>query len=133
MFEPRNQNLRVLDLINEHDYCSCEVQEVQMNTTSHQSILQALEQCANRYQSKGKMSSVDDQLVSWALDKTGMVNTSNLWNGTETNEQTLLVELPERSWVENLGMSEEVLQVHMVRYIWGNCNKQRQGSYLPKL
>jgi hypothetical protein len=58
------------------------------------------------------MSSVDDQLVFWALDETGMVNTSNLWNRTETIEGALLVELQERGWVEDLGISEEVLQVH---------------------
>jgi hypothetical protein len=62
MFKQSNQNLRVIDLIDKHGNSSCEVQEGRINTTSYQSILQALELCASCYQCKGKMFSVDDHL-----------------------------------------------------------------------
>jgi hypothetical protein len=42
------------------------------------------------------LSSTDDNLVSWALDKTGTVNSSLLLNGTEVNEHVALVELQEK-------------------------------------
>ena len=53
-------------------------------------------------------------MASWALDKTGMVNSSLLLNGMEANERAMLVELQEKSWVEELGISDEVLKVHGV-------------------
>jgi hypothetical protein len=39
------------------------------------------------------LSSADDNLVSWALDETGTVNSSLLLNGTEVDEHVALVEL----------------------------------------
>jgi hypothetical protein len=53
-------------------------------------------------------------LVSWALDKTGTVNSSLLLNGTEANKQATLVELQEKGQVEELGISDKVLKVHGV-------------------
>ncbi len=86
MFRQSNQNLHVIDLIDEHGSCSCEVQEGRMNVISHQSVLQ-LEHRASQYQYKGKLSGIDGNLVSWALDKTGTVNSSLLlnaeWNGSK--------------------------------------------------
>jgi hypothetical protein len=74
MFRQRNQNLPVIDLVNKHTNRSCEVQEGRMNVISHQSVLHVLEHHASQHRCKGKLSSIDDNLVSWALDKTGMVN-----------------------------------------------------------
>jgi hypothetical protein len=53
-------------------------------------------------------------LVSWALDKTGTVNSSLLLNVTEANKQTTLVELQEKGQVEELGILDKVLQGHGV-------------------
>jgi hypothetical protein len=47
MFRKDNQNLRVIDLIDKHGNCSCEVQEGRMNVISHQSVLQVLEHHAS--------------------------------------------------------------------------------------
>jgi hypothetical protein len=63
---------------------------------------------------KGTLSSTDDNLVSWALDKTGTVNLSLLLNGTEVNERVALVELQEKVRVEELGILDKVLKVHGV-------------------
>ncbi len=83
----------VIDLVDKYGNSSCEVQEGRMNATSHQSVLHVLEHHASRYQCKGKLSSVDNNLVSWAIDETRMVNLSLLLNGTEANKQATLVDL----------------------------------------
>ena len=67
MFKQSNQNLRVIDLVDEHGNHSCESQECRMNIISHRSILQAREHCASLYQCKGKLGSIDDTLISWSL------------------------------------------------------------------
>jgi hypothetical protein len=61
-----------------------------------------------------------------------MVDTSILWNRTVINKRVLLVELHERGRVEELGILEEVLQVHgvapaskgesVIRLIYENVN-----------
>jgi hypothetical protein len=114
MFRQSNQNLRVIDLIYTHGNCSYEVQEGRMNVISHESVLQVLEHHASQYQCTEKLSGFDDNLVSWALDATGMVNSSLLLNGTEANEQAMLVELQKKGWVEELGILNEVLKIHGV-------------------
>jgi hypothetical protein len=47
-----------------------------MNTTSLESILSALANHASCYTTRGSICGFKDNLVSWALDKTGMVDTS---------------------------------------------------------
>jgi hypothetical protein len=47
MFRQSNQNLRIINLINEHGNRSCEVHEGRMNVISHQSVLHALEHRAS--------------------------------------------------------------------------------------
>ncbi len=66
---------RVINLIDEQGIRTFEVQEGCMNITSHDSILQALKCRVNRYKCKGKLQSKDDQLLAWALDKTGTIDT----------------------------------------------------------
>jgi hypothetical protein len=81
---------------------------------SHQSVLHVLEHHASQYKCKGKLSSIDNNLVSWVLDETGTVNLSLLLNGTEVNKRAMLVELQEKGRVEESGISDEVLKVHGV-------------------
>jgi hypothetical protein len=83
-----------------------------MNVTSHTSILAALENRASQYSTKGSTHGVSNSLVSWALDETGMVNTSFLCNNDENTEQIALVDQQERSQVTELGVPEEVLRIH---------------------
>jgi hypothetical protein len=108
-----SQNLHVIELVDEHGNVSCEVQEGRLNEISHQSIFRALEHWASQYKCKDKISSVDDNLVSWALDETGTIDPTLLsTNSTEMNERVVLVELQEKVRVEELGISDEVLKVH---------------------
>jgi hypothetical protein len=103
-----------------------------MNVTSHESVLAALENRANRYSNRGSTRGADDNLVSWALDETGMINTSLLCKGGENNERIVLTEQQERIRITNLGVPEEVLQVHgitpgskpdgVIRLIYKNVN-----------
>ena len=90
------------------------MQEGQLNKISHQSILRALEHRASQYKCKEKFSNVDNNLVSWALDKTGTIDPTLLSNRTEMIERVALVELQEKVRVEELGISDEVLKVHKV-------------------
>jgi hypothetical protein len=55
---------------------------------------------------------VNNSLISWALDETGTVDTSFLCDNDENTEQIVLVEQQERSRVTELGVPEEVLQIH---------------------
>jgi hypothetical protein len=45
-----------------------------MNITSHQSVLAALEVRANRFSDRNKLSTLDNKLLSSALDETGTVD-----------------------------------------------------------
>jgi hypothetical protein len=83
-----------------------------MNVTSHTSILAALEYQVSQYSTKGSTHGVNNSLISWALDETGTVDTSFLCNNDENTERIALVEQQERSWVTELGVPEEVLQIH---------------------
>jgi hypothetical protein len=78
---------------------------------------------------------MDDHLVlaDWAVDETGMVNASFLLhNESEISEQLAITEHQERNRVMELGISEEVLQVHgmapqskgkgVIRLIYENVN-----------
>ncbi len=57
---------------------------------------------------------MDNHLVSWALDKTGMVDLPFILNGTEAHKLAALVELQERGRVQELGILDKVLEVHGV-------------------
>ncbi len=73
-----------------------------------------LEHRASCYKCKKKVSSVDDNLVSRALDKTRTIDSTLLLNRTEMNEHVALVELQEKVRVKELGISDEILKVHGV-------------------
>ena len=83
-----------------------------MNITNHESVLSALVHRASRYTTRGPIRGVDENLVSWAIDETGTIDTSFLCNNNENNEQIVLAELQERNMVLNLSIPEEVLRIH---------------------
>jgi hypothetical protein len=103
-----------------------------MAVTGHKSVLAVLENCANHFSSQGNLRGVDDNLVTWALDKTGTVDTTLLCNNHENNERLALAEQQEGIWVTGLGVPEEVLQLHgvapankpewVIRLIYENMN-----------
>jgi hypothetical protein len=72
-------------------------------------LLAALANRTTRFSCQGKLRGVDDNLVTWALDKTGTVDTSLFCNNHENNKQLALVEQQEGIRVTGLGVPEEVL------------------------
>jgi hypothetical protein len=99
--------------------------------TSHESILAALKNQASHF-SNSSICGVNDNLVSWALDKTGTVDASFLCNNNENTKQIALAEQHERNRVTELGIPEEVLQIYgaalvskpegVIRLIYENSN-----------
>ncbi len=103
-----------------------------MGITSHKSTLTALENRANRFTCREKLKGVDDNLVTWALDKTGTIDSSLLCNNYENKERLALAEQQEGNRVTGLGVPEEVLLIHgaapatkpvgVIRLIYENAN-----------
>jgi hypothetical protein len=62
----------------------------------------------------GGIRQVDDNLVTWALDKTGTVDTSLFCSNHENNERLALVEQQEGNWIMGIGVPEEVVRIHGV-------------------
>jgi hypothetical protein len=132
MFRLSNQNERIINLIDKCGEWTSSVQGGWMEITSHESILAALENHANRFTRRGKLRGVDDNLVTWALDKTGTIDTSLFCKNHENNKWLALVEQQEGNRVMGLGVPEEVLQIHgvapaskpegVIRLIYENTN-----------
>jgi hypothetical protein len=132
MFRYSNDNERIINLINKCGEPTCAVQAGRMGITSHESALAALENRANRFTCRGKLGGVDDNLVTWALDETGPIDTSLLCNNYENKEQLALAEQQEGNRVTGLGVPEEVLLIHraapatkpegVIRLIYENAN-----------
>jgi hypothetical protein len=103
-----------------------------MGITSHESTLAALENRANCFTHRGKLRGVDDNLVTWALDKACTIDSSLLCNNYENKEQLALAEQQEGNRVTGLGVPEEVLLIHgaapatklegVIRLIYENAN-----------
>jgi hypothetical protein len=85
-----------------------------MEITSPESILAMLGNCTNRFSCRGNLWGVDDNLVTWAHDETGMVDTSLFCSNHQNNKQLALVEQQEGIRVMRLEVPEEVLQIHGV-------------------
>jgi hypothetical protein len=105
---------RIIELIDEYSNRTCKVQEVGMNVASHDRVLQALEYWANRVKCKGKLQGVNNRTLAWALDKICTIGSLQILSVKETREKYLLIEQQEIDRVRELGLSEEVLQVHGV-------------------
>ena len=63
-------------------------------------ILCALDHRARQFKCKEKFRCADDNLVSWALDETGTIDSSLLLNRTEMNKREALIELQEKVRVD---------------------------------
>jgi hypothetical protein len=86
---------------------------------------------ANRFTHRGKLRGVDDNLVIWALDETGTIDSSLLCNNYKNKERLALAEQQEGNRVTGLGVPEEVLLIHraapattegVIRLIYENAN-----------
>ena len=73
-----------------------------LNTTTHMTVLKALEQWITRYRVQGKLLKVETRSHACSLNDTGTINTTCLQSREEIQQQ------------EQIGVSDEVLQVHGV-------------------
>ena len=109
-----------------------------MNITNHKSVLLALEDRANRFKPRGKLSSLDDRLFAIALDKTGTVGVYQcveegvdvIW--TNERERLALLKQQEQINLREIGIIEDVQRIHgflpasegegVIRLMYENAN-----------
>jgi hypothetical protein len=109
-----------------------------MNITSHQAVISALEDRANRFMNKGKLSNLEDRLFSSALDETGAVDVTLcvddgvdvLWG--DEREQLVLIQQQEINNLREYGITEDVQRIHgilpaskgegIIRLLYENAN-----------
>jgi hypothetical protein len=109
VFRRSIENQHNINLIGKYQKHSSAVQWGRMNITSHESILAALKNQASHYSNRCSTCVIDGSIIHWALDKTGMIDTSFLCNSNENSEQIALVGQQERNRVMEIGIPEEVL------------------------
>ncbi len=90
--------------MDEHGNRTWEELHGSMEVIRHELILEALSNRASRFRNVGKTKSVNNHLVSWALDETG--------NTRESEEQLAQTEWMERVRVSKAGIPDEVLKIH---------------------
>jgi hypothetical protein len=109
-----------------------------MSITSHQAVILALEDRANRFMNKGKLSNLEDRLFSSALDETGAVDVTLcvddgvdvLWG--DEREQLVLIQQQEINNLREYGITEDVQRIHgilpaskgegIIRLLYENAN-----------
>jgi hypothetical protein len=127
-----------LELIDEQGNHSTQVIEGRMNITSHNAVLTALEARANRFTTRGKLPTLDERLLSSALDKTGTIDVpqcvedrvDGIW-GKESERLTLLKQ-QEHNNLRELSITDDVQRIHgvlpqskgegVIRLIYENVN-----------
>ena len=110
-YRKSDTNLRLIVLIDEHGNKTRKELHGNMEVIRHESILEALSNRANRFRNLGKMTSVDNNHASFALDETGTINTMSLQNFRENEEFRTHTEQTERIRVSEAAVSDEVLKV----------------------
>ena len=134
VFRKGQQLQRIIELIDERGILSQQVLMGRMNITSHQSVLTALEARANRFLGQNRLSTLDDKLLSSALDETGTVDyrCEELDAFSDERERLALVEQQEIKELKENCIPEEVLQIHglfptkkgegIIRLVYENVN-----------
>jgi hypothetical protein len=132
VFRRSAENQYTINFIDELGNHSSTVQAGWMNITSHESILAALKNRASCFSNRGSIRGVDNNLVSWAFDKTGIADASFLCNNNENTKRIALAEQHKKKRVTDLGIPEEALQIHgvapmskaegVIRLIYENMN-----------
>ena len=105
MFRNRGESVRTIDLIYSDGSNTTISQPGHLNTTTHMTVLKALEQQAAKYRVKGKLLEVETRSHSWGLDDTGNIDTTCLQSREKIKQQ---------EQIDIRGVLEEVLQVHGV-------------------
>ena len=105
MFHYRGSSSRTINL-NYSDGSIAAICEQGLNTITHTTVLKALEQCATRYRVRGRLAEASTRTHNWGLDETGTIDTSGLLQSRE--------EMQQQEEIDIRGVSDEVLQVHIV-------------------
>ena len=105
MFRNRGSSIRTINL-NYSDGSSTTIRQQGLNTTTHITVLKALEQRATRYRVRGRLAKAETMTHSWGLDKTGTIDMTGLLQSRE--------EMQQQEEIDIWGVSDEVLQIHGV-------------------
>jgi hypothetical protein len=112
VFRRSDTNLRCIDLVDKHGNRTWEELHGSMEVVCHESILEVLSNRASWFRNVRKTRSIDNHLVSWALDETGTVDAMLFQNTRESEEQLAQKERMERVRVSEAGIPDEVLKIH---------------------
>ncbi len=113
VFRQGDKHVRVINMCDANGNRTSDRWWGSMEIIRHESILKVLYNHSKRFRGVGKLSTVDDHLVSWALDETGTVDKTILLDSSKENiEQQQEVKRMEKIRVWEAGVPDEVLQVH---------------------
>ncbi len=98
--------------MDEHGNRTWEELHGSMEVIRHELTLEALSNRASQFRNVGKTRSVNNHLVSWALDETGTVDATLFQNTRKSKEQLAQTERMERVRVSKAGIPDEVLKIH---------------------
>jgi hypothetical protein len=101
-----------IDLVDVHGNRMQEKLYGNMEVIHHELILETPLNRESCFRNVGTAKSADKHLVSWALDKTGMVDVILLQNTRESEEQLAQTEWMERVRVSDTGIPDKVLRIH---------------------
>ena len=127
LFRSSQQNLRIIELIDENGVHSQHSLPGRMNITSHQAVLAALEARANRSSGRNKLSTLDEKLLSSALDETGTVDI--VCEDIDVNDSEVQQQIKN---IREISITDERLKIHgrlppkkgdgTIRLIYENAN-----------
>jgi hypothetical protein len=113
VFRQSDEHVRVINMCDANGNRMSDRWWGSMEIICHESILEVLYNCSKCFRGVGKLSTVDNHLVSWTLDKTGTVDATILLDSSKENiEQQQEVERVEKIRVREAGVPDKVLQVH---------------------
>jgi hypothetical protein len=111
LFRRSNHNKQIIQMIDESGTRTRVTQYGRLNTTSHQTIINALAHRAERFQSAGNLS-LNNLLTGTLIDETGTVDTSKILDVINEREQIALSEQQERDYVRNYDTVDKVFRIH---------------------
>ena len=113
LFRSSQQTRRIIELIDVYGDHSQHTLPGRMNITSHQSVLAALEARANRFSDRNKLSTLDDKLLSSALDETGTVDiTCNDLDVSYDECERLALIQQEINNIKEISTTDDRLKIH---------------------
>ncbi len=110
MFRQSDKHVCVINMCDANGNRTSDRRWGSMEIICHESILEVLYNRSKRFRGVGKLSTVNDHLVSWALDKTGTVDATILTDSSKENiEHQQKVKRMEKIRVREAGVADKVL------------------------